>query len=760
MLFRKLWRTMGLYKAQFISMIVMIALGIGMFVGFNMEWVAIRDNTTAFFEETGYADYRIVAESGFTAAQRETVENLSGVDAAARYLSVSADVLEREGDCVALTVTDNAAVSGFLVMQGEAYDADSADGVWLSDKYAAANDFAIGDAITLQYKNIRLAGRVRGLIKSGEHMICVRDESQLMPDFSTYGFSYISPEMYEKALGFAYYPQIHVRSGLEKKAFTEAVDEALGNTPLVLTKDESTAYAGCSGETEEGQTMGAVLPVLFLLIAVLTMVTTMHRLAAKEKTQIGTLKALGFKDRRILRHYTAYAFIIGILGSAIGIGIGYIVAYVIMNPNGAMGTYMDIPEWKLRVPGFCWAVLVATNVLLTFIGFLSVKQMLRGTAADALRPYTPKKVKPLAVERTRWFHRLSFGTRWNLRDIMRHRSRTAMSLIGIVGSMILIIGSLGMGDTMDAFLALYYDGATNYASRIYLTEDATPQQRSAVADRYDGDTSATVSVQLEEKAVSLDIYAISHDLVRFPEEKQDRYVTLADDGAYVCVRLAEEFDLQTGDHFTVSPYGSDEKYTLRVAGVVRSVSESVVISAAYAEKLAIPYTVDSVYTAVDKAAIAAEDAIKSVQSKQMIMDSFDSFLEMMNAMIVVLILGALVLGLVVLYNLGVMSYAERYREMATLKVVGFKDRRIGRLLISQNLWVSVVGVLIGLPLGALTLEYLLHALASEYELRMELRPLSCLLAIVLTVGVSLLVSWLVARKNKKIDMVEALKGAE
>ena len=166
------------------------------------------------------------------------------------------------------------------------------------------------------------------------------------------------------------------------------------------------------------------------------------------------------------------------------------------------------------------------------------------------------------------------------------------------------------------------------------------------------------------------------------------------------------------------------------------------------------------YTAVDKAAIAAEDAIKSVQSKQMIMDSFDSFLEMMNAMIVVLILGALALGLVVLYNLGVMSYAERYREMATLKVVGFKDRRIGRLLISQNLWVSVVGVLIGLPLGALTLEYLLHALASEYELRMELRPLSCLLAIVLTVGVSLLVSWLVARKNKKIDMVEALKGAE
>lgn len=137
--------------------------------------------------------------------------------------------------------------------------------------------------------------------------------------------------------------------------------------------------------------MGAVLPVLFLLIAVLTMVTTMHRLTAKEKTQIGTLKALGFKNRRILRHYTSYAFMIGILGTAIGIGLGYSVAYFIMNPNGTMGTYFDMPYWRLKMPGFCIIVMAAIIVLLTFIGFLSVKQMLKGTAADALRPYTPKK---------------------------------------------------------------------------------------------------------------------------------------------------------------------------------------------------------------------------------------------------------------------------------------------------------------------------------------------------------------------------------
>ena len=113
-----------------------------------------------------------------------------------------------------------------------------------------------------------------------------------------------------------------------------------------------------------------------------------------------------------------------------------------------------------------------------------------------------------------------------------------------------------------------------------------------------------------------------------------------------------------------------------------------------------------------------------------------------------------------LYNLGVMSYAERYREMATLKVVGFKDKKIAKLLISQNLWITFVGVLIGLPGGYLTLSVLMKLLASEYEMRTVIGPLTYAVSIILTFGVSLAVSVMIAAKNKKIDMVEALKGAE
>ena len=533
----------------------------------------------------------------------------------------------------------------------------------------------------------------------------------------------------------------------------------MGKTTVVLTKDDTIAYSQAEGEADEGKTMGSILPSLFLLIGLLTMVTTMHRLTAKEKTQIGTLKALGFHDSKISLHYTSFALFVAVTGTLLGVGMGFGIAWMIMNPDGMMGTYLDLPEWKLIMPWFCILAIVLIVAALTLIGFLSVRKMLAGTASDALRPYSPKKMKPMMIEKTKFFHRLPFGARWNMRDIVRHKSRTAMSLIGIVGCTILVLASFGMKDTMNSFLNLYYDNGLNYSSRIYLSETATDEEKKEVIDKYEGDYGGSVSVQLKEKTISLDIYSITHDKIRIMDENTDK-IDMVNDGAYICVRLSEEFGVKAGDYFSVSPFGTNDTYELKIAGIFRSVSENIVISDDYAAAVGIPYTIDSVYTDTEKSNVEQSAAIKSVQSKQMIMDSFEVFLSMMDMMIYLLVGGALLLGIVVLYNLGAMSYTERYREMATLKVVGFRDKKIGGLLSGQNLALSIVGIIIGIPLGALTLSYLLKTLASEYEMKMAIGVVSYIVTAVLTVGMSLLVSLMVARKNKKIDMVEALKGQE
>lgn len=755
MLLRKLVRTAWNYRSQFLSMIIMIAIGIGIFLGFNIEWHSIESDTSAFFEDTKYADYRIYSENGFTEEDIDAIQEIEGVEAATRYLAVNV-ALKDTKKSVSLNVSEDYNVSTMLVTEGVEYDEEQ-EGIWLSDRFAEENEIELGDKITLVYQGVEIREEVVGLCKSGENMICVADSNQLMPDYEIHGFAYISPETLENSLGNVFYPQINIISDMEKEDLEAAVREAVGKTLQVTDKELHTAYAGAKSEAEEGKTMGSVLPVLFLAIAVLTMVTTMHRIAANEKVQIGTLKALGFRDSRILLHYTSYGFIIGIIGCLFGIAMGYGVAAFIMNPNGMMGTYFDLLEWKLTMPAFCIPVIVCTIVFLTLISFLSTKKMLLGTAADALRPYTPKPMKKSSFEKWGVWKKIPFSVKWNFRDMMRHKARSAMTLLGIFGCLILIVGGLGMKDTMDCFLDLM-DDTCNYTTKVNTTETGNNEEILKLCDRLDGDWQSSVGISYDGDPVALDIYHVNNGKIRFLNKENEMF-ELGDQGVYLCLRLQDT--AQIGDTIEIAPYGSEEIYQVKVAGYFRSlVSESIAMSADYADEIGMDYHISSIYTDIDAGEIEGSNTIAGKQEKETLMDSYDTFLEIMNLMVFVLIVAAAILGIIVLYNLGVMSYVERYRELATLKVLGFRDKAIGKLLISQNIWLTLLGVLIGLPGGYAVLYVLITALASEYELSITIKPFTYVISALLTFSVSWLVGVMVARKNKTINMVEALKDAE
>ena len=794
MLIRKLLRTAWSYKAQFLSMIIMMTLGIGIFLGFNMEWKTIEYDVGKFFEETKYADYRLYSESGFTKDDLEKIASIDGVDAATRYLSVNLEIKGESKKALALDVSENYTVSTFTLMSGDGYD-ENGDG-WLSDKFARLNNIEIGDALTLEFQGLDIESRVVGLIKAGEHMICLADSNQVMPDFNTFGYAYISPAklgaiIREKALHTVkdelqkagipaemvneqaetmltdemlteetdkVFPQINLLSGLDKSELEEAVKEKLGKTMMVVSKDDHTVYKEAMGEATEGKAMGSILPVLFLAIAILTMVTTMHRIATQEKTQIGVLKALGFKNRTILLHYSFYGLFIGIVGSALGAVLGYFVCKLVMSENGMMGTYFDMPDWSAATPAFCWPVISGTVLLLALISFLSVRAQLRGTAADALRPYTPKKMKKSVLEKLPCFSRMSFATKWNLRDLMRHKSRFAMTLVGIIGCMILLVGGLGMRDTMAGFLDLLDNGVSHYATKVNIVENTERKKVDRLIADLDADWESYSGISIDGYTATLDI--VHNDNGRFSVIDEDnKEIELRDDGVYLCLRLADRAKI--GEYIEFSPYGGEETYRVKVVGYNRSImTESVTMTDKCADGLGIEYSVSAVYTNRDSSEIPSSELISGKQDKRQLMDSFGSFVQIMDSMVLILVVAAVILGIVVLYNLGVMSYVERSRELATLKVLGFRSKKIGQLLISQNVWLTVIGVILGLPAGLGTLYWMLTALAGEYEMKLMLGPLTYSVSILLTFGVSLLVGWMVARKNKKIDMVEALKNAE
>ena len=315
-----------------------------------------------------------------------------------------------------------------------------------------------------------------------------------------------------------------------------------------------------------------------------------------------------------------------------------------------------------------------------------------------------------------------------------------------------------MKDTMDAFMVLLDDGISNYTTRINLADTADNDAAKELADEVDGDWQASVGISYEGRTITMEIHDEDNDLLRFLNEENE-LVRLDDEGVYLCLRLKDTADI--GDTIDFSPYGSEETYRVKVAGYLRSVmSEAIIMTDTYADSLGMDYHISAVFTDVESEDIEESSIISGKQDKDMIMDTYDSFMEIMNLMVGLFVVAAIVLGVVVLYNLGIMSYLERSRELATLKVLGFRDKHIGKLLISQNIWLTVLGVVIGLPGGVAVLYVLVTSLVSEYELSLTLGVLTYAVSILVTFGVSLLVGLMVARKNKKIDMVEALKGAE
>ena len=761
MLFKKLLRTIWHYKAQFISMILMVMLGVGVFVGFQGEWYSIERDTHSFYDNTGFADYRLVSKTGYSVSEYETIKEIDGVKDSSRYLSINTNET-KENDIIALNVTSNINVSGFLVTSGEKYDENSTDYVWISDQYAKKNNYNLGDEIKLKYGGISLKGIVKGLIKSSEYLICVPDENQVMPDYNKYGFVFISPAMLKKVLGFEFYTEIHVISDMKKNDFIDSANQALSKTNLILSKDEVVSYSEVQGEATEGKTMASILPVIFLSIAILIMATTMQRLTINEKTQIGTLKALGFRDRRITRHYTLFGLFIGIVGSILGIALGYFIAWFIFNPSGSMGTYFDLPSWNIYVPWWTYIVILGIILLMTLISYLSAKNMLKGTAADALKPYTPKAMKRLKIEDSNVWRNLKFATKWNIRDLFRHKARSFMTLFGVFGCMILLVASFLMMDSMVGFVNKFYNGSMNYESEVILKDDITIDKALEIVDYYKSDYLSSTPISYNDEGITMDIYNVSNNYVRFLNNNMN-YINLKDDGIYLGQRLIEKNNLKIGDTIKVSLYGTDKTYEFKIAGTLRTLTKGIIMTEEYAKANSVEYKINRLYTKLKIDEINNNDYsnyISTIKSRNDIIKSFDSFMNVMYTMIGALIVLSIILGIVVLYNLGTMSYFERYRELSTLKVVGFKDKKIGKLLITQNLWLTIAGIILGFPIGVWITAILTKALASEYEIKIIFGWMTFVIPLVLVLGVSLFVSFMVSKKNKKINMVEALKVPE
>ena len=510
----------------------------------------------------------------------------------------------------------------------------------------------------------------------------------------------------------------------------------------------------------EGKTYIGVFSGLFLFIAMLSVITTMTRVVKNQRTQIGTLKALGYKDKQILTHYIGYGFYISLLASILGLIAGYfIIGKTFISLEMA---FFEIPNGKPAIGINSFIVAAFVVLIVSLITLFTCRNILKENPAETLRNKAPNtKKKNIKIK----FKKLSFSSVWNIRDIFRNKLRTFMGIAGVVGSCTLIVAAFGMLDSMNYFVDLQFEKLYNFDYKLTLKEDISEEELNNLKIKYGKNTSKTYGIEIKEKGKrqSNNIFVTdANEYVRFVDNKGKYTKISSDKGVYITYKLSETKGYKLGDTITWHIYGDSKYYKSKIVGFNKDPqNQNLTMTKKYLESLNIKYKPDALYT---NKKINKKQNIKGVeviQDIEALKDGMTNMLSMMKTMLVLIISIAIILGAIIIYNLGILSYTEKELEFATLKVLGFKDKQIKNVFIKQNNWIALVSIIIGLPSGFYLTDWLFKtAIEEHYDFGASITVQTYIISAIGTFVVSYIVSKFLSRKIEKIDMVTSLKGNE
>lgn len=789
MLRRKMIRDIRQNLSQFITILLMVFIGIMAYSGIESYMEGMKETANNFYGDYNLQDLNVMGE--LSEENINTIKEISNVKNAEGKLKVNG-VLENDDDTtISMNFIEENEISKFYIVDGENFNKDT-KGIWLDNFFAEENNLKIGDILKIKYDGYVFEEKIVGLINVPDHVYDVKDESQLYPDHKTFGFAYASSNELEGFIknqvmkeanltdesifnqvfsDFNYKDYIkynYIMVDIDnKEKFNEvknSIEEKIDNVAVIDIEDTA-SYKQYQGEIEEGETYIGVFSGLFLFIALLSVVTTMNRVVKKQRLQIGTLKALGFKQRKIVLHYISYSFWISIVAVLLGLVAGrYFIGSVFI---GLEMSFFEIPNGMPIIKNDSYVVAALVVLCVSFVTYLSTRKILKEKTADTLRNEIPSvKSKSLNITTTGIFKKMSFNTKWNIRDMFRNKARTITGIVGITACAMLIVCSLGMLDSMNYFIDLQFNRIFNFEYKLSLKSDISTENLKELTDKYGDNTSQSIYIEIKDNDGNIESNNIfvtdSKDYVRFVDNK-DRFISVDnDEGVYVTYKLAKTKGYKIGDEILWHISGNNKYYTSKIVGFNKDPqNQNVTMTRKYLESLDIEYKPDSLYTNVDLSENKGIAGVTVISNIDKLKEGMDGMLETMKTMLVLIIVIAIILGSVIIYNLGILSYTEKQYQFATLKVLGFKDKQIQKIFIRQNNIVSVISIILGLPAGFYLTDWLFKtAIEEHYDFGAHINFVSYVLAAIGTFVISYVVSKILAKKIRKIDMVTSLKGNE
>jgi putative ABC transport system permease protein len=511
---------------------------------------------------------------------------------------------------------------------------------------------------------------------------------------------------------------------------------------------------------ESQKNISDIFPTAFIAIAILTIITTMSRMVTGQRTQIGTLKALGFSKRKIMRHYLGYGFYASAAGACLGVIVGPLTLPYILYTG--MARMYSLPEWKSVTAPYFWLVAAACAFACTLATFLSVRSVLSETPAGALRPKASEKANMIKSGNGKLWRRLSFSTQWNLRDVFRSKVRSIMAIVGAMSSMALLITGFSLQDTFTDTMKWIYSDIQHYDTQIVFVRDADLENAEELAHQHGGQLMMNANVEIKSGSgieTALLTVIENTDLYSITDENR-RPLDLKDGDVAMSRKLAVSLGLVESGDFDWRLDEEDNWITSDAAVIyVSPMSQGIIMTRNTLDALGLEFSPSSMISG-NVIEPFENEIVAAVHSGEELEAAWNSSMSSLTQITLILMAAAIILSVVVLYNLGLLSFTEKEREFATLKVLGFKSKALRKLLLMQNLWLSVIGILLGIPLGNWLNGQIVRMVSEDFDLVATFTPLSLAICVCFVLFISIATNLMFSKKLKTLDMVTAFKSVE
>ena len=764
MLRRKMLRDIKANFAQFFSIMLLSLIAMWCYTGFQANVIGGNKARSDFESSSNFADGWIYG-SDFSEEQEEEIEEISGIKDVQRRTEVLGKADDKYNTAEMYCYFQNDKVVTIpRTTEGEDFDANDEDGLWLFSRFAETWGIKVGDKFTVHVMGFDIEKKVKGLVVTPEYeFACASTDTDT--DFHNIGFAYMSQKVLPEEMRIN--NEIIFTCDGKSLKYEDDISKALDdNYAFLADRNSIRGWYQLSDELAQHDSFSYIFSFVFVAIALLVIITTMKRMITQQRTQIGTLNALGMKKRKIMFHYLSYSFVLSATGCALGIILGiYTFGRLMVN---MFSQFYTLPDWQ---PGFSYKSIIVAAVLVlicTGTSYFSCSQILKIHPSEALRPAAAKSAKPCVFEKLPFWDKLNFNTRYNLRDISRSKMRAFMGVFGTcMGMMIMELG-LGAYDTVDYVREWYFHDIQNYEYQVILNDSCTIEQAEELKEENDGELVAMEAVSIAAKdhptsdgIISCKLAVTEGEQLYCVSDTELKTKPIPRGTVALTMKQARKLGLSEGDNVYWKTATGDKWNESKIGLISRhpNITGITMMREDY-EKAGMTFRPVMMVSEDNCEKAADNKCVSAVHSMTDLIEAFDKMMEIMNLLVYFMVLFSVLLIVIVLYNSGNLSFNEREKEFATLKVLGFKSGAIRKLLSTQNLWLSIIGCICGLPLGRVPLQAMMDSNGDAVDWPCYLAPSTYIISAAFVMTVSVLVSFLFSRRIKKIDMVEVLKGME